>query len=370
MASSNNFESEPSTSPTTIPSPTSHFFPWATSPDIIRAHEKDSYITSNLSVQAQSIIRALRGARFAHTHTDAIKNLTELLYFALTTLAGNRTLGEEYCDIVQLEDDTLHLPALIRRTGYILSNILTPWVLQRILPGFRQRLRSKLERSIARRQTKPLFQQKEQQESNGSSDLVLRFQIYALRHLDSLTSLSPLYALNLAAFYFSGAYYHISKRLWGLRYVFTKRISESEQRIGYEVLGVLLVLQIGVQGILHTKQTLFAADEQEKDTASPQVSSDSKLALRSVYTPPSIPNVSADEPRYDLSNFSGAPFSWIPAGQQRKCTLCLEPYKDPSVSTCGHVFCWACIRDWVREKPECPLCRQEALGSKILPLRG
>lgn len=348
--------------------PTSHFYPWATSPDIIRAHEKDAYITGTLSTQAQSIIRTLRGARFAHAHTDAIKNLTELLYLSLTTLVGNRTLGEEYCDVVQLEEDTLRLPSLARRVGYVLSSILIPWALQRILPAFRRRLRAKLERSVARRQAKSVFFSKEEQ-LKKRQNVVLKIQSYILEHLDSMTSLSPIFAVNLAAFYFTGAYYHIAKRLWGLRYVFSRRIGESEERIGYEVLGVLMVLQIVVQGVVHGKEVIESMHE-DIETKDKQAFGTESQALKSVYNPPSIPSLPADTPRYDLSSDAGTALNWIPAGQQRKCTLCLDPFKDPSVSTCGHVFCWTCIRDWVREKPECPLCRQEALGSKILPLRG
>ncbi|KAI2083313.1 peroxisome biogenesis factor 10 [Ophidiomyces ophidiicola] len=363
--------STPSSTSDHLDRPTSHFFPWATSPDVIRAHEKDIQITSTLNTQAQSIIRALRGARFTHANTDTIKNLTELLYLSLTTLVGNRTLGEEYCDVVQLEDDTLRLPLLARRAGHIVCSIFLPWMLQRILPAFRRRLRAKLERSIARKKAKSVYFSKEEQQKK-KQNLVLKFQTYILEHLDSLTSLSPIYAVNLAAFYFSGAYYHISKRLWGLRYVFSKRIGESEERIGYEVLGVLMVLQIVVQGVAHAKHVAesFQEDAQASEKESAGADGQSTTSLKSIYNPPSIPSLSPNIPRYDLAQDSPTALSWIPAGQQRKCTLCLEPFKDPSVSTCGHVFCWVCIRDWVREKPECPLCRQEALESKILPLRG
>ena len=70
----------------------------------------------------------------------------------------------------------------------------------------------------------------------------------------------PIYAISLAAFYFSGAYYHLGKRLWGLRYIFTRKVEESEQRVGYEVLGVLLVLQMAVQGYLHLQNTVSVAN--------------------------------------------------------------------------------------------------------------
>ncbi|KOS47562.1 hypothetical protein ACN38_g1496 [Penicillium nordicum] len=358
-------------------SSTSHFYPFATSPDIIRSHEKDSFLTGSLIQQSQGIVRALRGARYAHTHSDAIKHLTELLYFTLTTAIGNRTLGEEYCDLVQLEDDTLQLPSMGRRVGYILSSILVPWALQRLLPALRQRIRNKLERNIARQQLQAAQQagllNKPQFSTTPTKRPLftkLRIQQYILEHLDSITSLSPIYALSIATFYFTGSYYHLSKRLWSLRYVFSKKIDDNEQRIGYEVLGVLLVLQIAVQGFLHARKLGASMNEDESLSADAgQSPGQGGPVLTSIQNPSAIPLLPASVPLYDLEEDPGA-VSWIPEGQQRKCTLCLEMFKDPSVTTCGHVFCWICVRDWVREKPECPLCRQEVLLSKVLPLRG
>lgn len=364
------------TSNAALGSPTSHFYPFATSPDIIRSHEKDVFMTSSLVQQAQTIIRSLRGARFTHTHSDAIKHLTELLYFSLTTAIGNRTLGEEYCDLVQLEDDTLRLPAITRRVGYILSSILLPWTLQRLLPRFRQRVRSKLERSIARQQLRETQQagllHKPSLSSNKPKPFFtkLRVQQYILEHLDSITSLNPIYALSIATFYFTGSYYHLSKRLWRLRYVFTKKIEENEQRIGYEVLGVLMVLQIAVQGFLHVRKLSQSMNEDESQAAEAgEKRAEGGTLLGSIQNPSAVPLLPASTARYDLDEDPGA-VAWLPEGQQRKCTLCLEVFKDPSVTTCGHVFCWVCVRDWVREKPECPLCRQDVLLSKVLPLRG
>ncbi|KAJ6120378.1 peroxisomal integral membrane protein Pex10-Penicillium chrysogenum [Penicillium sp. IBT 18751x] len=355
-----------------VSSPASNFYPFATSPDVIRSHEKDAFLTSSLVQQSQSIIRSLKGARFAHTYSDSIKHITELVYFSLTTAIGNRTLGEEYCDLVQLEDDTLRLPAISRRVGYILSSILVPWSLQRLLPALRARVRSKLERSIARQQVRAaqqagLLHSKPTPRSFFSK---LRIQQYILDHLDSITSLNPIYALSIATFYFTGSYYHLSKRIWRLRYVFTKKIDESEQRIGYEVLGVLMVLQIAVQGFLHIRKLgqSMAEDDSKTSEAGEKHSGENAL-IPSIQNPAAVPLLPASAARYDLEEDPGA-VAWIPEGQQRKCTLCLEVFKDPSVTTCGHVFCWVCVRDWVREKPECPLCRQEVLLSKVLPLRG
>ncbi|KAJ5747200.1 uncharacterized protein N7511_008896 [Penicillium nucicola] len=360
-----------------LSSSASHFYPFATSPDVIRSHEKDAFLTSSLVHQSQGIVRALRGARFAHTYSDTIKHLTELLYFSLTTAIGNRTLGEEYCDLVQLEDDTLQLPSIGRRVGYILSSILVPWTLQRILPALRQKIRNKLERNVARAQLRAAQQAGLLNKPTFSTTPTpkpfftkLRMQQYLLEHLDSITSVSPIYALSIATFYFTGSYYHLSKRLWRLRYVFTKKIDENEQRIGYEVLGVLLVLQIAVQGFLHARKLGASVAGEDGASAEGEESRPEGGALiSSIQNPSAIPLLPASVPLYDLDEDPSA-ISWIPEGQQRKCTLCLEQFKDPSVTTCGHVFCWICVRDWVREKPECPLCRQEVLLSKVLPLRG
>lgn len=361
----------------------SYQYPFAAAPDIIRSNQKDTYFQGILLEQLSTILRNLYGARFVHTHTSEARTFTELLYLGLTTLIGNRTLGEEYCDIIQIENDTLRLPSIYRRAGYILSSILLPYGLTRLLPAFRQRLRRKLESNQRRNAKQP-------------SSLSSRAQAYILSHIDTLTSPSPVYAVSLATFYFSGAYYHLGKRLFSLRYIFTRRISPSEQRIGYEVLGVLLVLQMAVQGWLHLHQTLRSPsppmtanagsaaggsavlDGGVEVSLNPDVYTSENVLLFESTTASHHPSAASiekathtpilDRPRYHLKDADT--MQWIQGRQQRKCTLCLEEMRDPSVTTCGHVFCWTCIGDWIREKPECPLCRQVVLGQHVLPLRG
>ena len=48
------------------------------------------------------------------------------------------------------------------------------------------------------------------------------------------------------------------------------------------------------------------------------------------------------------------------------CSICLDAYKNPTRTQCGHIFCRDCIWEWKNEtnyfgekKETCPLCRNK-----------
>ncbi|KAL2174703.1 Pex12 amino terminal region-domain-containing protein, partial [Thermothelomyces heterothallicus CBS 202.75] len=449
---------------------TSSPYPYAAAPDIIRAHQKDAYFQGVLANQLSDLHRRLRGARSAHAWAAETRTFAAALYLCLTTLLGNRTLGEEYCDLVQVEeapsklfasssssssssskaaDDHIYenslgdggplLPSLPRRAGYILTAIVLPHLASRALPSVRSAIRKRLQSRLAtlsRRRQQQQQQQQQQQtgtksgSGRGGGGGITEYRVlrYLLAHLTPLTSGAHFRAATLAVFYFTGAYYELSKWVWGLRYVFTTRAGRVDDdnhhhyhspqhgggnggRAGYEVLGVLLVVQMAVRAWLHVREQLSSGSsaagggggggEEEEDGedgfrertafgpgANVDVSLDehaftsnnellgggggggssSQRSWGEIGAMAHTPVLKAGRARYDLGT-SDKVMGWIKGAQQRKCTLCLEELKDPAATQCGHVFCWACIGDWVREKPECPLCRREAMVQHILPLR-
>lgn len=329
-------------------------YPFASAPDIIRANQKDIYFQEVLLERLSAILRRFFSARFVHTYSAEASVFADFLYLGCTTLVGNRTLGEEYCGIIQVEDDSFRLPSTFRRGGYIVTTILLPFLLHRMSPTIRNVFRRVVERGRGNL-SKP-----------GNPGSRLWFRQYFLDNILTLSSLSPLYALSLGIFYFNGSYYHIGKRLFGLRYIFTKRPSASDQRIGYEFLGVLVFLQLIMQSWLHLNDIVQKGSQTVRDgTLSVPVDPDSGVKasiMEVIHTP------RQSDARYDLTELGL--LGWIQGTQQRKCTLCLDTMKDPSVTTCGHVFCWICITDWIKEKPECPLCRQAIMNQHVLPIRG
>ncbi|KAL6008248.1 hypothetical protein ACLOJK_033754 [Asimina triloba] len=56
-----------------------------------------------------------------------------------------------------------------------------------------------------------------------------------------------------------------------------------------------------------------------------------------------------------------------------ECNVCLEMAKEPVVTSCGHLFCWPCLYQWLylhSDHKECPVCKGEVTDSNITPIYG
>lgn len=133
----------------------------------------------------------------------------------------------------------------------------------------------------------------------------------------------PLLSCQLALFYFTGAHYHISRMVFQTRYILLRNFRKGEMQGGYEILGVLILVRLLVTAVSNTSDGGLAAD-------------------------------------YDDTNSMES--------SREQCTLCLGPRKDSTAAVCGHVYCWRCLADWIRTKPECPLCRNPIDHKSMVPL--
>ncbi|XP_068754091.1 peroxisome biogenesis factor 10-like [Montipora capricornis] len=288
-------------------------FARAGQPELIRANQKDSYYLGFLREGVGQICRNFLGPFCWIKWKTEIELLADLFYFGLTTISGFQTLGEEYCNIVQVDRSRTMVPSLLRRGSLILLYVFGPYIIEKTL--------SKLELCLRI----PEFQCIRL--PGRTREIILNF-IPCLR-----TAILYTHRAHLALFYLTGVFYHVAKRLTGIQYLLVRQNLRNEgSRPTYRLLGYLSILQLCI--------TILIALYQHTKSSKPSehlVPSGSQTSLAGGSRPFGI-----------------------------KCALCLERLQGKTATPCGHLFCWNCITEWCSSKAECPLCREPVHMSRLV----
>ena len=166
-------------------------FPAAPAPDVVRAAQREQFALKNLRASVSNACVAILGERRATQYVDRIEVLSDTLYYSVTTLAGTQTMGEEYCDIVQICERTNTFPTLFRRLVLVAFQLggkaVLAVALGRATAGAKPQAISQLVLPVAR-----------------VSERIGRWN-----------------QLHLATFYLRGRFFHVSKRLLGISYLST-----------------------------------------------------------------------------------------------------------------------------------------------------
>lgn len=287
--------------------------------EIVRLAQKDEYFLARLRSEITSLIQKIKGIRWWMKWHKELDLISDLSYFVLTTCLGNQTLGEEYVNVIQVDNTITKVPSSWRRSAMIMLHLGGPYFADRWS-----------RRMLIQLSSYPDFLSQYPSVRNTLQN--------TLPHLNSLVAI--LHRCHLVIFYFQVKYYHLAKRLTGTRYVLIRPwLEDSASRWGYWFLGILSLIQLGFSAALYLH---------------------SYWSSKGTFTSKYVTTLRSNEDEQNKSH-----------GSQRslKCPLCLDTLLAPTTTPCGHVFCWNCIIHSLDMKHCCPLCSHIFEPSRLVCLQ-
>ena len=288
--------------------------------DLVRLNQKDRHYSNYMSTLISDVVNPYIPQRYWLKWQREIQLVGELIYYGLTTVKGNQTLGEEYTNAIQVTNGESFsankhtVPGTVQRTMAILLQITGRYLLEKCLNMLRHVVTS---RSL------PIAL---------SPSQYAALQWISVNSADVITSVNQ---LHMALFYLHGLYINIGKRIAGIHYLVIQYERMAPPTNPYKLLGILLLMQVTCK-LLKVLKDIFTNNEFHKD---------------------------------EFDGSSDVCISNDRVSTTLKCVLCLEACRVPTATPCGHVMCWQCSTEWIRDKLECPICRRALEPRQLTPLQ-
>lgn len=334
--------------------------PVASSADIVRSSMKDEEYIESLHAQLSGLLESVLPNSLSSSplYASALSSCSRLLYFACTLRRGpRRTPGDEYVAVLPIRGvaPVSVAAATALAVLHALGRPLTAVLLRRLWRRFA---------SVRRRP---------------------HFPSHSLEALLSFCDRT-----HLAAFYIAGTYYCVANRVLKTRYVQTNVPAlHGEAGNRYQLLGVLLAVQLAASAcsrlrtaVRRVSRRQHVGDDFERDGPLAHGVQKARVFFCAVLeelvyphgmddTDDTDSDVEGEEEedaaldgqdgdRGSIECADGEDPVSVNAvdGSRRKCPLCLGALKVPTLTSCGHVFCWKCVTGWCAQShDQCPLCR-------------
>ncbi|KAI6655739.1 Peroxisome biogenesis factor 10 [Oopsacas minuta] len=277
---------------------------------ICRAAQKDQFYQQQLYTQLSELVKAVSGVSFLLRSQRELQLACRILYLSLTTLSSNQTLGEEYCSILLSAPPSGAPPSFLRNLSFLIIESFGPYLLD---------------------QTRSLFSRTTPVQAVTQLDISPAICCLCKVLFSSAEN------IMLALFYTESTYYQISKRILKMRYLWIHAKSQK--------LPPTLSTTFRLISLLFISQLLIRLLTQYRNESSSLMTELSNLKLHSTA---------------DVTSSTD---------KGTRCVLCLEEINSPSLTPCGHIFCWVCIHNACSSRGECPCCKFSFSPSRIVLLQ-
>jgi len=265
--------------------------------EILKSEQKDEIYRKKLTEKIDNLSKSITQNFQALINGRDISLISDLVFYACTTIANRQTIGQEYYNLIFYKEATRSLPNVHERIFIIAARIVLPYLLDRLdrKPNFKHKL---------------------------TLNLIRLLFFYAEK-------------VNLILFYFgSSSFFNLGNRLANIKLlsINLNKVTSNYQRKMYLVFGILELINL-ILNITSELKELYINHQNSL------ISNENTIA-----------NHSSDKTSGTRCRI--------------KCPLCLEMILHPTLTACGHMFCWYCINEYTMNisvnsnESKCPTCRK------------